>query len=158
MDGVTVKITGLAELDRALRELPPKAAKRIVRTEATVAAAPWAETMRATVRRGPHHRAGGQIDFNLIADNIIEKTVVHSDLSATVKVGPAESVGNYRLFWALILEFGRRAGTSSRGRHYPAMPAYPFVRPAYESEKTEVLDRFVEGTRDALNATGLKLS
>jgi HK97 gp10 family phage protein len=156
-DSVTVKITGLAELDRALHELPLKASRRIVRQEASAAAAAWADEMRAIVRRGPHHRAGGQVDFGLLAANIIEKTTVHNDLSASVKVGPAKKAGNYLLFWAVILEFGRAAGTK-RGRHYPAMPPYPFVRPAYESMKGEVLDRYVSGIRDALTAAGLKVS
>jgi hypothetical protein len=158
MPEIEFKITGLAELDRALRELPLKASRRIVRQEAAAAAAPWADEMRAIVRRGPHHDASGNVNYDLLANNIIEKTTVRSDLSAVVKVGPAAKVGNYRLFWAVMLEFGRRGGISKRGRHYPSMPAYPFVRPAFETMKTEVLDRYIAGIRASLAAAGMRLS
>lgn len=159
MSEIEFKITGLAELERALEEMPRKAARRIVREEVSAAVEPWADEMRATVRRGPHHTAAGQVDVDVIANNIVQHTTVRQDLSATVKVGPARSAGGYNLFWVLWLELtGRRAGVSSRGRHYPAMPAYPFIRPAFESQKNAVLDRFISGIRDALASVGLKLS
>lgn len=159
MSEIEFKINGLAELERALEEMPRKAARRIVRQEATAAVQPWADEIRSNVRRGPHHTAAGQVDFDVIANNIVQRTTVRQDLSATVKVGPARKVGNYNLFWVLWLELtGRRAGTGPSGRHYPAMPAYPFIRPAFESQKNAVLDRFVSGIRSALEAVGLKLS
>jgi hypothetical protein len=158
MAEIEFKISGLAELDRALRELPPRAAKRIIRREMVAAVEPWAEDMRGRVRRGPHHKGKGDHDFGLLAANIAVRTRVKSDLSGSAEAGPAAKAGNYNLFWAVILEFGRKGGVSSRGRHYPAMPAYPFVRPAFEARKQEVLDRFTTGIREALNDSGLRTS
>lgn len=159
MAEIELKITGGAELERKLEELPIKASRRIVRQAATAAATLWAEEMRARVRRGPHHTAAGAVAIGVIAANIKQTATVRSDLSATVKVGPARSANGYNLFWVLWLELtGRHAGVSSRGRHYPAMPAYPFIRPSFESAKSTVLDRFISGIRDALAAVGLRTS
>jgi hypothetical protein len=154
MPEIEFKITGLAELDRALHELPPRAARRIIRQELIAAVEPWQEDMRGRVRRGPHHR-GKDHDYGLLAANIAVRTRVKNDLSGSADAGPAAKAGNYNLFWAVILEFGRKGGVSPRGRHYPGMPAYPFVRPAFEARKQEVLDRFTSGIREALNAAGL---
>jgi hypothetical protein len=155
MPEIEFKISGLAELDRALRELPPRAAKRIIRKEMVAAVEPWAEDMRGRVRRGPHHKGRGAKEYGLLAANIKVRTRIKSDLSGAADAGPAAKAGNYDLFWAVILEFGRKGGTSPRGRHYPAAPAYPFVRPAFEARKQDVLDRFIAGMRAALNDSGL---
>jgi HK97 gp10 family phage protein len=159
MADIELKITGLAELEQALETLPLKASRRIVRQEATAAAEPWAQEMRSIVRRGPHHDAAGKVTFDLIANNIVQRATVHNDLSATVKVGPAANVGGYKLFYVWFLELtGRAAGVGPSGRHYPAMPRYPFIRPAFDVAKGDVLDRFISGIRAALQAAGLRLS
>lgn len=154
MASIEFKLTGLAELDRALRELPVKASKQIIRTEAKAAVEPWAEEMRNTVRRGPHvfrsghglrkrDQAGLEKVFGFIADNIVTRVRVNSDFEAIVKVGPPG-----RGFWAIMLEFGAR-----QMKH-----RYPFVRPAFETRKTEVLDRYTRGVRRAIEAAGIRLS
>jgi HK97 gp10 family phage protein len=158
MAEVEFKISGLAELDKALRELPLKASRKIVREEVKKAVEPWAAIMRGIVPSGKHRKASGEIDYGLLRLNIITTVTVRSDLSASGAAGPAKKVGNYLLFWARFLEFGRAAGRSRRGRKYPGMSARPFVRPAFEMGKSEVLDRFVTGIRRSLEAVGLHLS
>lgn len=158
MADVELKISGLADLERALEEMPRKAARRIVRQEATSAAAAWADEMRARVRRGPHHQASGQTDYGVIAENILEKTTVRDDLSASVKVGPAKAAGGYMLFWVKFLEFGTRLRHRKGGASTGEMPAFPFIRPAFESKASSVLDRFISGIRDALAEAGMRLS
>lgn len=148
MADIEFKITGGAELERALEELPLKASRRIVRQETTPAAALWAEEMRARVRRGMHREPGGAAQFGVIADGIVQRTTVRSDLSATARVGPAA-----KIYWAKFVEYGTRV-RHGRG----AMPAFPFGRPAFESRKGAVLERFISGIRSALNAVGLRLS
>jgi HK97 gp10 family phage protein len=154
MAEIEFKITGGPEIDRALRELPLKASRQIIRQEAKEAVQPWVDEMRSTVRRGPHvfrsghglrkRDKGSQVEkvFGFIAANISIRTRVNSDLEALVKVGPPR-----RGFWAGMLEFGTRK-----------MHAFPFMRPAFEVGKSAVLTRFTQGVRRALEAAGLRIN
>lgn len=150
---VEVKLSGFAELQQKLEHLPPAASRRILRRSVVAAVKPWRDEMIARVRRGFHHwtrkqsRYGKQKAFRapvfgFLAKNIRISARVNKDLEATVAVGPAR-LG----FWARFLEFGTTK-----------MRAFPFIRPAYEVRKQEVLDELGKQLKEGLEREGLKLS
>lgn len=69
-----------------------------------------------------------------------------------VDIGPSQQ-GD--AFYGYILEFGRKAGTRKYGRNkkyrYPAMPPYPFMGPAFESNKEKVQEKMAQVIKRELN-------
>ena len=158
---VDVKISGLEELQEKLEHLPIKAARKIMRRSLRVAAQIWVDEMKAKVARGPHHFKGGFDLFGVIAKTIGMRVSVKSDLEATATVGVPRKV-----FWAKFLEFGTKVrfrgkkvgGKRSGGTTGQIVPGkFPFARPAFESRKREVLAKFTEDLREALEEEGLHL-
>lgn len=162
---VTVKITGLAELEQKLEQAPLKISRRILREALKPAADVWADDMRSRVLQGPHHEKGQGTLFGLIARSIRTRISVKSDLEAKADVGPGRNE-----YWARFVELGtrlrRRGGAKGyslvKGRRLKnrggassgVMPATPFIRPSFESRKKEVLATFINNVRDKLRAEG----
>jgi HK97 gp10 family phage protein len=156
---VEVKISGLDELEEKLEHLPIKVSRTIIRRSLKEAAQIFLDEMKARVRRGVHHFKGSQDAFAVIQKSIGMRLRVTSDLEGSATVGVPKSV-----FWAKFVEFGTKArfrGKKSGGKRSGGptgtMPSYPFVRPAFEAKKQEVLDKFVTDVKQALNEAGLKL-
>ncbi|MGO9641167.1 MAG: hypothetical protein ACLP1Y_07685 [Candidatus Acidiferrales bacterium] len=167
MDTIELKISGLDQLEHALEELPPKAARRAMKEAMFMAPQIWAEEMRATVERYSGPDPG--IPPGYLAEHIGTATRVAGDgLSAITLVGPergdypdrgggfrtksykkgTRQVGRIRLSSvAGYLEFGTR-------RSQP----FPFIRAAFETGGRLVLDKFTSDLRNTLIAAGLKLS
>jgi HK97 gp10 family phage protein len=150
-DGIQFKLTGVAELARALEEKPPIVARRIISTSVRKAVQPWREEMIARVRRGWHlfsrtgikglrgprgkTFAGREREFGVIAGSI----VVRAHVGASGFEGSAAVFPSRRAFWARFLEFGTRK-----------MRAFPFIRPAFETRKEEVLAAYIADVREQL--------
>ena len=141
---VEVKLTGWRELQEKLETLPEKAARRTLKTAATNAARIWRDEMKRTVLRGWHrwrkkdHRAP---EFGFLSRNIVTRGRATRDLEAYVEVGPRK-LG----FWARYLEFGTKK-----------MGAKPFIRPAFESRKQDVLEEFKKQLKEGLRREGLPI-
>jgi hypothetical protein len=150
---IEARISGLAEIEEKLEQLPPRAAKAVIRTGLLAAGEVWRREMEARARQGWHHGKGkgAAKAYGVLARNILVKARVTNELEGTVQVGPGANA-----FWSLELEFGRSAGTSNRGRKYPGMQPYPFIRISYESRAQDVLDEFVIETKAALARAGLR--
>lgn len=167
MDGITITITGLKELQEKLERLPPKAARRAI-VEGLMASGIWAAEMRAKVKRysGPDP----SIPVGYLAEHIgIRKRVAGNGFSGTADVGPEKidypdraggfrtkkdkrgrnkSVGRIRVSSvAAFLEFGTRRSQ-----------AFPFIRASFEIGKQSVLDKFIDDVKSALEREGLKLT
>jgi hypothetical protein len=140
---VQVKIKGLEELAEALEKQPREVAKKIMKTGLKRAAGLWREEMIRTVQRGWHvfsekHSKGGRTrEYGFLAQHIGLRAVLRGDeLAGIVTVGPVK-----KGFWSLFMEF------QSPGAHNPAPP---FIRPAYETKKLAVRDKFIETIREQL--------
>jgi hypothetical protein len=126
-----VKLTGFAELERMLEELPIKAARHVIRDDLHVVGEIWSKAMAALVRRGAHHGdshrtprlgkngkprpADDPEPAGFIAENIAIVIRTKDNLSATMSVGPSK-----KAFWAKWLEFGtgpRVRGNETLGRN-----------------------------------------
>lgn len=168
MDGIEFKISGLAELEDKLEHLPPVAAKRAIRQGLTDAPEVWAQEMADRARRYSGPDTG--IPPGYLAEHIgMRVRVSGSGLAGSAHVGPErvdypERGGNFRTEKnskgrehqvgrigvsnvAVYLEFGTRRSQ-----------AFPFIRPAFETGKAQVLEKFVADLKDSLNEAGLKLS
>jgi HK97 gp10 family phage protein len=153
---MTVKVDGLAQLQRNFERFPLAVARRLFREALHAAGEIWRGEMEA---RAPK-LAKVKLSENPkevripgdLARHIGARVEVNSDLRASVRVGPSKYT-----FWGLFQEIGRRAaGTGSKlpalfgggkGRRSGGssfMEAQPFVRPAFESKAEAVLNRFVE--------------
>lgn len=55
-----------------------------------------------------------------------------------------------KAFHGYILEFGRRAGRSRKGRSYPGMPAYPFMGPGFNNSRFRTQGKMAEAIRRRL--------
>jgi HK97 gp10 family phage protein len=152
-DEIKFTIGGADELARALESKPPIVARQILQTGLRKAVDPWKKQMVARVQRGWHifsstkvTRAEGKTirgtfggrsrEFGVIARNIRIRT----DLGAGGFEGSASVYPSRRGYWAKFLEFGTRK-----------MRRFPFVVPAFESGKDEVLAKFVGEVRDQLH-------
>ena len=153
-DGVTFKITGAAELAHELESKPPIVAREIIRSSLRGAVKPWRDEMVSRVRRGWHvfssthvrglrggHRgqsyAGRSREFGVIAKNILIRSKIDSSgFSGTAAVTPSG-----RAYWSKFLEFGTRK-----------MQRFPFMVPAFESRKGDVLNAYIADVRDRLHS------
>jgi HK97 gp10 family phage protein len=151
-DSVEFKITGTAELVKALEQLPPQVARSMVKKNLGRAARPWYAEMKSKVRQGWHvwkstivgkaHYGGRSREYGALSRLIGIRVRLDSDeLGGTAQVGPVK-----KGFWALWLEFGKRGGRK-----------FPFIRPAFDAKKDEVLNLYAEGLRSELKTKmGLK--
>jgi HK97 gp10 family phage protein len=166
-DVISIKIEGLDELERKLDTIPLKVARRVIRESLKDAAEIWAEDMRAHVRRGPHDFSKPtERIFAVIANAIRVRLSVKSDLEGEADVGPGKNE-----YWSRFLEFGTRLRHRGKGIGYSlsprgtrlrnrggastgTMPAFPFIKPAFDARKEEVLARFIQSVRESLAAEG----
>jgi HK97 gp10 family phage protein len=148
MGGFTASVTGLKELDRKLGELGDKQAKKIIRDALKAAGAVFEAAVRA---RAPV-RSGSTSGTALPPGAL--KNDIDSVLGTTDDGGPALPAvivrpGKYTRRAAEWVEYGHRQvhGGYSKvlasgkrrgpGREVGAVPAHPFVRPAYEAAREE---------------------
>jgi HK97 gp10 family phage protein len=164
-------ISGLDELEEALEELVPKAAKTALRRAARSGAEIYAADIE---ERAPR-------DTGLLADSVIVRTTVGKDdddstITASVSIdmkanrlaegahnditGPTLAVGrNGKLKEVLLGKSGRALKNPYHWAHLEAVfaefgtvhePATPFVGPAFEEKKDDVLNVFVEELQEEI--------
>lgn len=151
-DGVQFKMAGTRELQESLETLPYLVARSIVKKSLGRAVRPWQAEMKTKVRQGWHvwkstivgrARYGGRSrEFGVLSRLIGIRVRLNPDeLGGTAQVGPVK-----KGFWALWMEFGRRGGRK-----------FPFIRPAFDSKKSEVQTLYAAGIRSELQQKmGLK--
>lgn len=160
---VQFKVSGLSELQDKLDHLPIKVSRTILRRSLKEAAKIWLDEMKLRVHQAIHHFPDHHTEFGVIFKNIIMRVSARSDLSGSARVGV-----DSKAFYASWIEFGiavrakgRRTGSGKHARHATnatdTLPAFPYARPTFEAKKQEVLDKFVEDVKLALNEEGLKL-
>jgi HK97 gp10 family phage protein len=147
-DTIQFSIRGVAELATALESKPPIVARQIIRESLRKSVEPWREEMAARVRRGWHvfsrtkvkgqrrSFAGRSREYGVIAKSIL----IRSQIGASGFDGVASVSPSKRGFWARFLEF-----------HTRKMPAYPFIVPAFESRKGDVLAAYIADLRYQLH-------
>jgi HK97 gp10 family phage protein len=123
---VTVKISGLKEIDDALLTMATKDARKATRTVLKEAGAWMAAQIAAVAPR----RSG------FLATNIVSKVSISAKQDqATVSVGPSRDA-----YYAQFDEFGSVHNT----------PPQPFIRRTFEQSGEAWLNRVVSGLKSAL--------
>lgn len=137
---IRLEIKGLKELNNLLNKLPDKIAKK-----------PLQNALRAggnvVVKAA---KAKAPVDTGLLRDSIAVKQAKQKTGAVHYQVGVYQKIGKKRPFYAHMIEFG----TSK-------MSPKPFMRPAWEETKAEVLRTFSVRlaksiTTEALKFGGLK--
>jgi HK97 gp10 family phage protein len=141
-------IGGADEIARELQSKPPIIARQILSSSLRKSVVPWREQMIQRVQRGWHifertkvkgmrgSFGGRSREFGVIARNIR----IRVDMGAGSFEGSAAVYPSSRAFWAKFLEFGTKK-----------MRKFPFVVPAFESGKSEVLGLLIADIRQQLN-------
>ena len=157
----TVHIEGLAELDRALRELPLRIANRGLRTSVYAGAKVIRDEARARAPKaaqslGPKQPPPGTLKRSVIMKHIRELSsggrqtfyVMVRHGKKYQKQGKRGTLSQDAWYWR-FLEFGTRK-----------MAARPFLRPALESRRREAVDAIKARLRQRIEieATALKRS
>jgi len=137
----TVRVDGLRELGEAMRGLSAKVAKRIA-GQATAAAAKLVKTTaQSNIRQSPAIDTGSLLGAIIVKKlpkgKLAGLTVAHI-VTVRGRGKPANKKGQKidRAPHAHLVEFGT-----------VNMPAEPFLRPAYESEKRKAVDVIAERLR-----------
>jgi HK97 gp10 family phage protein len=146
-----VTITGLKELQTALRQLPKELQGKVL----TAALRDGARIVindakvRAPKATEPHFVGKGKelVQPGNIARNIMVRKVKDTDNTATVSVGiRAKGKAGKNAFYWRFLEFGTKF-----------ISARPFMRPAFESKKHEVAEAIKTALRKRIDAAVIKL-
>jgi len=137
-DSANITINGLENVQEALERMPRAFARGVLRKAMISAARIWRDEMalrapKLTSVKFARNAKNVRIPGDL-SRHIMIQSQVNSDLEGEVRVGPSK-----RVFWANFLEFGTAK-----------MRARPFIRPAFESKASAVMDRFVEECRNIL--------
>jgi HK97 gp10 family phage protein len=153
-DDVTVKITGLAELQEALEQLPEKVARKGVRSSLQAGAAP---VLSGMVQEAPK-RTG------FLSEHFDAKiSLTHDALAGTAYVGPEGKMdypeylsGAYRVVRKAngkIKKIGRIAVAAvARYSEFGTvkMEMNPFMTRAWEQNKEAALDALIKNLKDTL--------
>jgi len=149
----TFKLTGTKEMENVLRQLPAQISQKIVISALKKSAAPILEEARRLAPVGDEskgrmrlrrNKSGKTVvsDYGKLKTNLkITNITKHRLHSATVAV----TVG--KAFWGMFLEFGTRNQKKT-----------PFMRPAFESKKTESLNMLAKNLRLEIEKAAKRMS
>jgi len=131
-----ITVDGLADLSRALTELPARTAKRYLTNAADPAAEVVEDAMRQTAPIHTGELAGSAMHVNRFSDGPGNSTAL------ITRIGPSKEA-----FYGLFPEFGTKPGegrTKKSGRHWvhAATPALHWFQRAWESVQDKVLSVF----------------
>lgn len=124
MAKVTVKITGLKEIDRALGRLPKATAKATLRKVLKEAGEPLAAEMRSLAPKFEHH----------LEENIDVGTRLTRRQRSLYR-----SEGGGQDFAEMFVGTANPAGVQQEFGTGPGHKAQPFARPAWDAQKDNVL-------------------
>lgn len=132
-------VTGLRELDEALKNLTRSQSKSVSRQALTKSARPLLTAARAGAKkRSGKLRKSIRISTKLNA----RQRRMHRDLPGDVTVFVGSSAPH-----AHLVEFGTSrhpAGGRYKGKMHPGTRPQPFMRPAWDATKMQVLDNLRE--------------
>lgn len=134
-DGVTMKLIGAKDLERALLALPERLQKSTIDRALLRVGAPIAADAKGRV-----NRAGGKPD-------VADKIIVSKNLSRRQRRGQTKEDGTRTIYigvrpapHAHLIEFGTGPRYTKAGAYRGSMPAAPFMRPAWDGGWRPALD------------------
>lgn len=139
-----LNIIGAQDLEAALRALgDSKAIKRAIKTALLEAAEPTAREARAKAPRRSGRMAEG-VDVSTTLSRR-QKSGAGGHVAARGRFDPFAAfvyIGAHPMGPAVLAEFGTQERHWKSGKSTGAMPAKPFMRPAWEAGKYKILEDF----------------
>lgn len=126
-----LKLIGDKELAKALRELPQKVDDKALQKANVKAAQPLVDRMH---RLAPVGLTGDLAD----SIGIIKAGRKNRSELGLITIGPRRG-GGFKGYAGHLVEFGTKRRTTKSGANRGVMPKEPFVEPAWEDTKDEVL-------------------
>lgn len=141
----SMRMTGARELDRVLSSLKATTARGITRRAMAQALEPVAETARGLVPRD----SGKLADSIGVGSKLVKNQARAARTSRDVQsmyVGPRSSMAH-------LVEFGTGPRFQKNGKFVGVMPPQPFMRPAWDAKREEVLARLTDDIREEIDKT-----
>ena len=125
-----ISVTGVAEIDKVLKELPKQMTHTILGAAHAAAAKPLVTKAKLLAPEGP---TGNLVDSIGVSKTNIKK----ADKLGEVRVGPRKK-GGYKGFAGHLVEYGTRKRRTRKGVNRGLMKPKPFMKPAHQQTKNEV--------------------
>lgn len=144
----TVKITGLRELENALRELPKATGKNVLRRVLRKRAEPMADAARSSAPDDPATGAGDLRSSIAVSTKLSKRQAsLHRKMFRDDKAAVEMFVGAGPVPQATQQEFGNI-------NHGPQ----PFMRPAWDSGKDQILDGIKDDLAEEIDKAAKRLA
>lgn len=131
-----ITVTGVAEIDKVLKELPRQMSHTVLGAAHAGAAKPLVEKAKLLAPEGP---TGNLVD----SIGTVKANIKKANQLGEVKVGPRRS-GKYKGFAGHLVEYGTRKRRTRKGANRGFMPAKPFMKPAFDQTKG-IVERQIAG-------------
>lgn len=128
---MSVTLTGFKEIDSVIKGMPLFFSHKVLQSAAASAAKPLVTKEQLLAPEGP---TGNLID----SIGVVKESLAKTNELGSVIVGPRRR-GKFRAFHAHLVEYGTRKRRTRRGANRGVMPAKPFVRPAFEATKANII-------------------
>lgn len=138
---MTLRITGFAELEAALRKLPEEIAGKVLGSALKEASGPIAERASSLAPRSDTPSSGGHM-ADSISVRAIKQEPAPGELEVAYWIGP-----DRKHFYGLFAEFGTRHES-----------ARPFLRPAWDEGAERVLEDFGRTLGTAMERAAKRLA
>lgn len=122
-----ISVTGVAEIDKVLKELPKQMTHTILGAAHAAAAKPLVEKAKLLAPEGP---TGNLVD----SIGTVKTNIKKADKLGETKTGPQRS-GRKKGFAGHLVEYGTRKRRTRKGANRGYMRPKPFMRPAFNQTK-----------------------
>jgi hypothetical protein len=127
---VTVKLVGVKEIDAVLRGLPAQLNHKVLQSAHQKAVKPTVDAAKLLAPEGP---SGKLIDsIGVIKTNFSKATEL-----GEIQAGPRR--GRYKGNAGHLVEYGTKARYNKRGAYRGIMKKKPFMQPAWDKTKNQVV-------------------
>lgn len=133
---IAISISGAKEIGQVLDELPKSLSDSVLIQISQKAAAPIVERAKALCPVDTSHFGGGAVQQAGSLKHSIGIKKWHGDKYAGVIAGPMWPEGAH----GFLVEFGTGPRYHKDGSYAGVMPAEPFLRPAWDSQKGNALE------------------
>lgn len=142
-----IEITGLDEMRAKLTDLDEMVRTKFIVTAVKAGAHVIAEAM---VEGAPVQalKAPGSdaLEPGELRDDIKTRERLDKDGFAVAHIGPGKKTGHV----ARWVEYGHRIVKGRKGAELGQVPAYPFLRPAFERSEAEAIEKFKSKLREEI--------
>lgn len=132
---VKISVSGVQQIDEVLRGLPLQVTHQVLQAAHFDAAKPLVEKAKLLA---PEGATGGLVD----SIGTVKQGLKKSSEVGEVLTGPRR--GKYKGHAGHLVEKGTKARKNAKGANRGVMPKHPFMQPAFEATKNEVLGRIKE--------------